>query len=437
VQTLRSTQTLWPAGVVAGIKTEGWVSARQKIRFQALALDTAGKVRAGVALDVKAVARITTTSRKRMVGGFYSYDNRVETKDLGTVCTGKSDARGLLLCDARLEEAGEVELVVTARDKDGNEAQAASSVWVTRRGELWFGGEDHDRIDLLPERRELRPGETARLQVRMPFREATVLVTVEREGILDARVVTLRGSDPVIEVPIPKRAAGADAAEAASWAPNVYVSALVLRGRVRQVPWYSFFDWGWRSPRLWWNAWRQEGPEWTAPTALVDLAKPAFKLGVAALRIGLDDHRLTVKVTPEKPQYGVRQTARTGVQVLLPDGNTVTPLKLTRFNYADSQSHAFRLRLDLPPQTAGVLPGMWLKVQLKQGERQVLQVPDRALLRQGEFNGVYLQQAAGWVLTPVRVGHCLAGQCEILAGLQAGDKLAPDAWAQQQAVAHE
>ena len=125
------------------------------------------------------------------------------------------------------------------------------------------------------------------------------------------------------------------------------------------------------------------------------------------------------------------------VLVLLPDGKSVTPVKLTRFNYADSQSHAFRLRLDLPPQTAGVLPGMWLKVQLKQGERQVLQVPDRALLRQGEFNGVYLQQPAGWALTPVRVGHCFEGQCEILAGLQAGDKLAPDGWAQQQEVAHE
>ena len=63
--------------------------------------------------------------------------------------------------------------------------------------------------------------------------------------------------------------------------------------------------------------------------------------------------------------------------------------------------------------------------------------PDGALLRQGEFNGVYLQQPAGWALTPVRVGHCMDGQCEILAGLQAGDKLAPDAWAQQQELAHE
>ncbi|QJT28655.1 efflux RND transporter periplasmic adaptor subunit [Aeromonas media] len=145
-----------------------------------------------------------------------------------------------------------------------------------------------------------------------------------------------------------------------------------------------------------------------------------------------------LRVEVELPQSALTLAGQPAdVQVLLPDGKTVTPAKLTRFNYADSQSHAFRLRLDLPPQTAGVLPGMWLKVQLKQGERQVLQVPDRALLRQGEFNGVYLQQPAGWALTPVRVGHCLAGQCEILAGLQAGDTLAPDAWAQQQEAAHE
>ncbi|WOQ15331.1 efflux RND transporter periplasmic adaptor subunit [Aeromonas media] len=145
-----------------------------------------------------------------------------------------------------------------------------------------------------------------------------------------------------------------------------------------------------------------------------------------------------LRVEVELPQSALTLAGQPAdVQVLLPDGKTLTPAKLTRFNYADSQSHAFRLRLDLPPQTAGVLPGMWLKVQLKQGERQVLQVPVRALLRQGEFNGVYLQQPVGWALTPVRVGHCLAGQCEILAGLQAGDKLAPDAWAQQQEAAHE
>ena len=51
---------------------------------------------------MKAVARIVTTSRKRMVGGFYTYDNKTTHKDLGTVCSGNSDSRGLLLCAGRL-----------------------------------------------------------------------------------------------------------------------------------------------------------------------------------------------------------------------------------------------------------------------------------------------------------------------------------------------
>ena len=58
VQTIRSTQTLWPAAVVAGIKTEGWVSARQKMRFQALALQHDGKAAPDTSLQVQAIARI-------------------------------------------------------------------------------------------------------------------------------------------------------------------------------------------------------------------------------------------------------------------------------------------------------------------------------------------------------------------------------------------
>ena len=309
VQTLRSTQALWPAAVVAGIKTEGWVSAAQKIRFQALALGLDGKLQADVPMAVQAIARITTTSRKRMVGGFYSYDNKTETKDLGTVCTGKSDSRGLLLCETKLDEAGEVELVVTARDKDGNEARAASSVWVTRQGEIWFGGEDHDRIDLLPEKKSYQPGETAKLQVRMPFRHATALVSVEREGIIDTRVVQLNGQDPTVQVKIEE-----------GWGPNVYVSVLALRGRLREVPWYSFFTWGFKAPREWWSAFWYEGKEYVAPTAMVDLSKPAYRLGLAEIKVGTKAHQIDVKVAADKESYPVRGKAQVTITATLPGG---------------------------------------------------------------------------------------------------------------------
>ncbi len=309
VQTLRSLSTLWPAGVVAGIKTEGWVSSSQKIKFQALALDLTGKAAMGVALDVRAVARIVTTSRKRMVGGFYTYDNKTEIKDLGSVCSGKSDARGLLLCETKLGQAGEVELIVTAKDTGDNSVQAASSVYVTRQGELWFGGENHDRMDVLPEKKTYQPGEVAKFQVRMPFRFATALVAVEREGIVETQVVQLNGQDPTISLKIKE-----------GWGPNVFVSVLALRGRLREVPWYSFFTWGFKAPREWWTSFWVEGREYVAATALVDLSKPAFRLGVAEIRVGTKAHQLDVSVKTDKDSYAVRSQARVTIQVKLPNG---------------------------------------------------------------------------------------------------------------------
>ncbi|MDM0012603.1 MG2 domain-containing protein [Variovorax sp. J22P168] len=309
VQTLRSTQTLWPAAVIAGIKTEGWVSTRQKIRFQALALDLAGKPQEGVTLNVRAIARVTTSSRKRMVGGFYTYDNKTDTREIGTVCSGKSDARGLLLCEVELKEPGQVELIASATDRDGRESRAASSVYVTHQGELWFGGEDHDRIDVLPEKKSYQPGEVARFQVRSPFRFATALVSVEREGVMESHVVQLNGQDPTVTLQVKPE-----------WGPNVYVSVLALRGRLREVPWYSFFSWGFKAPREWWTAFWYEGKEYVAPTALVDLSKPAYRLGLAEIRVGTQSRRIDVKVATDQPSYTVRSQARVTITGRLPDG---------------------------------------------------------------------------------------------------------------------
>ena len=70
------------------------------------------------------------------------------------------------------------------------------------KGDWWFEVSDNDRIDLLPEKKRYEPGETAVFQVRMPFRSATALVTVEREGVMEAWVKQISGKQPVIEVPI-------------------------------------------------------------------------------------------------------------------------------------------------------------------------------------------------------------------------------------------
>ncbi|HON68964.1 MAG TPA: hypothetical protein PLS23_20980, partial [Phycisphaerae bacterium] len=43
-----------------------------------------------------------------------------------------------------------------------------------------------------------------------------------------------------------------------------------------------------------------------APTAMLDLAKPAYKMGLAEVRVGWAAHELAVKVTPDRPVFKVR-----------------------------------------------------------------------------------------------------------------------------------
>ena len=291
VQTVATSIPLWPSAVVLGVKAGSWASRRGQVRFGVLALDISGHPIKGQRVEVRGRLSQVISTRKRMVGGFYAYDNRAEVRDLGALCSGVSDDRGLLSCEAALNTAGQVELIASSQDASGHPVQAASSVWVTGQGELWFAQDNDDRIDVLPEKKRYEPGETARLQVRMPFREATALVSVEREGVMDTRVVTLRGDDPTVALKIEP-----------GWGPNVYVSVLALRGRIRDVPWYSFFSWGWKEPLNWMRSFWYEGREYQAPTAMVDLSKPAFKLGVAALKIGIKAHALQVSVTTDKPR---------------------------------------------------------------------------------------------------------------------------------------
>jgi alpha-2-macroglobulin len=301
--TRSASQVVWPADVIVGLRAATWVANGQALAVQAVALDTNGKPMANRKISISARQIQTLSTRKRLVGGFYAYEHQRNLKDLGELCSGTTDALGVMRCEVKLSQGGQIELIGAANDDGGRTARAARSLWVTKAGELWFAQDNDDRIDVIPERRRYEPGETARFQVRMPYRDATALITVEREGVLHSEVRRLSGRDPWLELKIDR-----------NWTPNAFVSVMVLRGRLRDVPWYSFFSWGWREPVNWWQEWRASG-DYQAPTAMVDLSKPSFKLGMAPIEIGQAKHRLQVEVVPQQTQYGVRQSAQVKLRV--------------------------------------------------------------------------------------------------------------------------
>ncbi len=274
--------TLWPSAVVLGIKPDGWVASKDRLKFTVVALDLRGQPVAGVAIKTDAFKREYYSHRRRLIGGFYAFDQGSETTRVGDLCAGTSDAHGLLICETMPPATGNLILRATAVDLTGSVAVTRADAWVASGDDDWYGGSDSDRIDLLPEQKRYEPGDTARLQVRTPFKDATVLVTIEREGVLDAFVRTVRRGEPTIDVPVKPE-----------YSPNVFVSALVVRGRIGGI----------------------------APTALIDLAKPTYKMGLAEIRVGWSAHELTVKVTPDQEVHKVRDKARIAIAVRRPDGS--------------------------------------------------------------------------------------------------------------------
>ena len=231
-QTVSTRTPLWPSGLLLGIKPDSWASSKEAFRFHVIALDLSGRPVTGSDIKVELFERKYYSHRKRLVGGFYSYEHVTATKRVGPLCEGKTDERGLLICEVQSPVSGNVIVQARSSDKDGNLSTAHRDVWIAGKGEWWFDVADNDRIDLLPEKKRYEPGETAKLQVRMPFREATALIAVEREGVMETYVRKLSGKDPVIEIPVKD-----------NYAPNVFVSALIVRGRVSGIQPTALVDW--------------------------------------------------------------------------------------------------------------------------------------------------------------------------------------------------
>jgi uncharacterized protein YfaS (alpha-2-macroglobulin family) len=281
VQTSSSVIPLWPASRVVGIQPDSWMQSRDSLQFKVAVLDLAGKPVADAPVKVDLFQRKTYSHRKRLVGGFYAYEHVTETRLAGPLCEGKTDRRGLLLCVNPAPLSGEAIIQASTRDENGRETSANRSIWIAGGDEWWFAARDDDRMDLLPEKTQYEPGQKARLQVRMPFRKATALVSIEREGVGEAFVKELSGKEPVIEIPVK-----------GSYAPNVFVSVLAVRGRTGDGQ----------------------------PTATVDLGRPAYKLGIAEINVGWRTHELKVKVSTDRPLYKVRDTAKVQISVTTPEG---------------------------------------------------------------------------------------------------------------------
>jgi len=143
---------------------------------------------------------------------------------------------------------------------------------------------------------------------------------------------------------------------------------------------------------------------------------------------GFDPKDLRVEVSV--PQYklpAVREMARATVE--LPSiGKWVKAVQVTILPAADVRTHSSRVRLDLPPDSRDIYPGMFARAHFAVGRAKKLLVPAQAVLRRSELTAVYVVGEKDQVqLRQIRVGEPAGeGELEVLSGLMPGEKVALD-----------
>ena len=165
-------------------------------------------------------------------------------------------------------EGGSYYIKLTASDEFGHKVVGGESVYVYGKEGAYWRQRDDDLLTLKQNKNEYKVGQTARVRVESPYEKATALVTVEREGILDAWTTEIKGGASYVPIKIKE-----------NYLPNVYVSVLLAQGRTDKPV-----------------------------TEKLDLGKPQVKIGYVNLDVIPSGNQIETSVKTDKPHYSPGDT---------------------------------------------------------------------------------------------------------------------------------
>ncbi|RYE92259.1 MAG: hypothetical protein EOO75_07105, partial [Myxococcales bacterium] len=249
-----------------GVPDRSLVEVGAALRAEVLAVQPDGVRRAGVTARVELLERRYTLARQAAGEAEARTSITVVDRAVGSCAvTTATSPRG---CELRPAQAGHHVLRVTLTDASGHQVAASRSVYAVSAAAGAAAGGWRDRDDgslrLVTDRSTYRAGDTARVLIQSPFREAEALVTVEREGVLWQKVIPVRGPAPTVEIPVTE-----------AFLPNVHVSVLLVRGRTKASP---------------------------ADDHAADLGSPTFRVGYVPLTVDTTGRRLQVALQPARTE---------------------------------------------------------------------------------------------------------------------------------------
>ncbi len=251
-----------PAAFYIGARPRGssyfW-KAGEPVSIDVITVEPGGTRTSGVPVTGTVVRREWHSTRLLRDGNVRETGSWVA--DTVASCTLRT-AADPVACDFTPEEGGSYTVSFTAKDDAGRDVRTTLQRWASGKGWMPWNDASKFKMDVVPDRSRYTVGDTATVFFASPITDADAWITVERERVLEQRRLHITSGATTLKFPITE-----------AYAPNVFVSIVVVRGR--SAP----------------------------PGPLDDPGRPTLRVGYTQLRVTPEVKRLSVDITPARPEY--------------------------------------------------------------------------------------------------------------------------------------
>ena len=175
-------------------------------------------------------------------------------------------SRELALCKIVLPKAGQYVLRASTTDAKGRPTRSVTYVYAVGKTDP-SAVSGRQKLELILDKKEYKPGEQASVLIKSPYDDAMGILTVERSGIREYRLVRITSQLQLVKVRVTARDI-----------PNLNVGLLLVRGRDKRLKPHKKDS---------------------------DPGAPAYKSASTSLRVSVDSKRLRVKIqvspSPARP----------------------------------------------------------------------------------------------------------------------------------------
>jgi len=203
-QTWTSTATMLvhPADLYVGLKSEKtFVQQGEPLVVQSIVTDLDGKAIANREVKMHAVM----LDWQQIKGEWKQVE--VNPQD----CLIQSGA-GAVKCTFTSKQGGTYRVTAAIRDDRERANESELTLWVAGGKRPPKRGVEKEKVELIPDRREYKAGDTAQILVQAPFYPAEGVMSLRRSGILKSERFRMDGPTYTLRVPIEE-----------AWTPNVHV----------------------------------------------------------------------------------------------------------------------------------------------------------------------------------------------------------------------